>query len=228
METANIKYDGSLSPFFVQKTQLPHSCAFGGATTISQFIYLVCGYDGFSNHSSKQVLSAQILDPLAVPVLDLSLEFNLSYAGVASGRYVYKVSAVYPSSYARNPGGEGLPSEGLTVIVPQISGLLLIITWGPVPGASGYNVYRSVSPGSTQMGLLGSTSNFYFVDDGNITVVKTTTPLPQGSLGTWHSVGSLNIPRSFTAISSVPDSLSPTRFYLHVGGKYASFRYLLI
>ena len=77
-------------------------CSFGGAVRVSQFIYLACGYDGANNQSSSNVYRAQILDPLAVPTLDLSLIFNISISGISAGRYVYRVSPLYPARYHAN------------------------------------------------------------------------------------------------------------------------------
>jgi hypothetical protein len=83
----------------------------GGAVTISQYIYYVCGHTGdavsgvvYRAQVRKNVASffplcsyhsppgSKILDPLVVPRVDVSLDVKQNDTGVLPGRYVYRVS----------------------------------------------------------------------------------------------------------------------------------------
>lgn len=209
-----------------QVAALPRTLA--GVARVGRFIYVVGGDDGTGPVDT--VLRAQILDPLAGPeVVDLDAALGDGVVGLPEGLFMYRVSALFPTSDASNPGGESLAGELFNVDVPAVADrLLLTLTWAAVPGASGYRVYRTPLPGQTpaELGAIaevvgGAVTSF--VDDNTRTVDPAVTPMPTGSLGVWHSLpgSALSIPRSSQATVAVaaPGGGGGQFFLYAVGGR---------
>lgn len=211
-------FDGS------QTTALPR--AFAGVARIGRFLYLVGG-DGSAGPTAT-LLRAQVLDPLQGPeITDLDATLGDGTVGLAAGLYLYRVSALFPTTDASNPGGESLAGELFNVELPAVPELLaLTLSWAAVPGASGYRLYRTPSPdlGAGALELLvelagGASTNY--VDDGTGTSNPAVTPMPQGSLGVWHALpgAALGTPRAAQATLAVPTG-TPGSFFLYaVGGR---------
>jgi len=138
---------------------------------------------------------ARILDPLEVPdLLDVSVG-----DGTLAGMHAYQVSA------RGGPDGESLPSDPWTLTLATAGSLTL--TWGPIPGAQTYRVYRDGR-------IIVETSDTQATDDG--LTAKTDVPLPIGALGTFRPAGTLGMPRqaAAVAVARAPDG-GP---FLYVGG----------
>lgn len=98
-------------------------------------------------------------------------------AGTATWTYVIT---------AANPGGESVASAGATTS----SGNAVLsntnynaLSWTAIPGATGYNVYRTVegdSPATLGLGLIGQVTGLTFSDTG----IVATDPVPVGSTDT--------------------------------------------
>jgi len=114
-------------------------------------------------------------------------------------------------TYGLNPGGESLPSDGFTALIPlNVDNLAYVISWNQIPNADGYYVYRTPTTASTisQIALLTVVvggANTQFIDYGNPTIGGRT-PLPPNSLGNWHVIPqTMNISRHIHAGFAAPD-----------------------
>ncbi|HEX2677554.1 MAG TPA: hypothetical protein VHM19_12965, partial [Polyangiales bacterium] len=198
------------------------------------------GHDGTS--ATNTLLRTQILDPLAGPeVQDLDASLGDGKKGLGKGLWFYRVSALFPASDASNPSGESLAGELLPVQLPdRDEKIWLTLTWSTVPGASGYRVYRSPAAGASAdalelVGEVGSGSTLSFTDKG-ATSMASVTPLPAGSLGTWHAVDGarcndsdcqLGTAREALATVAIANPADATQYFLYAfGGRDASGTYL--
>lgn len=208
-----------------QTTTLPRTLA--GGARLGRFIYVVGGNSGAG--SVATVLRAQILDPLAGPeVLDLDAQLGDGVLGMPEGLWLYRISALFPTSDPSNPGGESLAGELFNVELPAVADRLLItLTWEQVPGASGYRVYRTPGPDQTAADLellttIAGGAAVSFTDDDTLTTDPTTTAQPAGSTGVWHALtgAPLSTPREAHATLAVQRPGNPSQFFLYaVGGK---------
>ncbi|PLX44583.1 MAG: hypothetical protein C0609_05180 [Deltaproteobacteria bacterium] len=195
---------------------LPSGLSFFGEARTDDFIYILGGTDGSENLDT--VYRAQVLSPENTPLID-DLDAALGDpeaaqpTGLGAGLWFYKVSALFPSDDASNPGGESLPGEVLVAQLPAIdgNGLLLTLKWLDVPGASAYRIYRTPAADMsvTELQFLAEKScgdnaddlcdcatnaeNCQWTDTGIIAQASSpaeTTPadypLTTGSLGVWH------------------------------------------
>ncbi len=86
----------------------------------------------------------------------------------------------------------------MPVQLPSIANKLqMVLSWKPVSGASGYNVYRTplANASMTNMQLVATVSGLTYTDSGENTI-STQAPLSQGDLGQWDSI---NVPALNTA-----------------------------
>lgn len=113
---------------------------------VSRFLYLVGGWDSDLQAPSQTVFRAEVLDPLKTPEMSVELFVTESLTHFPLGTYYYRVSAVFASNDANNPGGESLPGEVLTIFLPDGLGtslsVVLTLSWQQVPDAVGYRLYR--------------------------------------------------------------------------------------
>ena len=221
---------GTLGTWSDQRYSLPQARTFTSSAIIGRYIYLVGGSDGTS--ATNSVYRAEILDPLAGPdVVDLDAALGDGTTGLGGGMWYYKVAAVFPNGDANNPGGESLPGELLTVQLPDRSDkIILTLTWDPVPGASGYRIYRTAAADgdSNDLQLLaevtdGTTTKY--TDDGQTATTAGEVPLPPGSLGQWREMtdSALNTARAKLATAVVQNPSDPGQYYLYAfGGHDAS------
>ncbi len=191
------------------------------AARIDDFVYLAGGHDG--TQAVNSVLRAQILDPLAVPVInDLDFEFLDEGQGLETGVYIYRVSAILSGDADANPDGETLPSEPQPVFVPALAqGVSAIIEWTEIPDAVAYRVYRSPLPdlafgAETLLAELPADTTA-FIDDGT-DVPGVDTPLPIGALGRWHTVATLTTARFDHGVAVSPDPADPSLQHIILAG----------
>lgn len=186
--------------------------------TIGRYIYLAGGNDGAFAISS--VVRAQVLDPTEAPnVSSIELDFDPSSA-LVTGTWRYRVSAIYPSSYDDNPGGESLASDPFVVRIPNIGDSLSVtLSWDAAPNATAYKIYRSPTADSASgtEELLGQVSTTEFTDEGDPTD-PSGTPLPQGALGAWEYLPDLNFARERACIAKVDHPTDPTKSFIYVAG----------
>jgi hypothetical protein len=132
------------------------------------------------------------------------------------GVWYYRVSAI-------GPWGESLASE--TVMV-YLAGGTIGIVWDPIPGATGYNVYRNIDPlgnGGEVRLMIAEVVDAYYEDDGLLTPAgDALTPLPKGSLSLWEALPvTLGTPREgLGAVVVGINSTSGTKQVLYaIGGR---------
>jgi hypothetical protein len=221
--------DGSLDGFSYQVTQLPYGVSFGVAVTLNRYFYLIGGVDE-TGTALDTILRAQLLVPIETPSLDVDLDAVLfgfdnmqgnpaNSSQFEEGVYIYQVSALFDPSDASNPGGESLPGEPLSLIIPTFDqlGIFLILTWDVVPTAVGYRLYRTpVNAPFSSMVLLAETVSPTYYDNGAPSI-ETRKPLPEGSLGEWAILPqTLTKPRVGHGATIVPSN-TPDVFTLFVG-----------
>ncbi len=216
IEAAQVDPYGVLGAWSPLPTPLPGPRAFAGSALVGRYLYLVGGTDGTSAQSSTW--RAQILDPLEAPEFTSQLTFSLG-TGVELpvGTYVYRVSALFDAADDENPGGESLASDPFVVRVPDVpEHIALSLTWLPVPGASGYRLYRSSTGSGNEEWLLETASttatDFGFATDATIV------PLPPGSVGQWKPLGAMNRAREGACVAVAPDPSVPNRHWLMAAG----------
>jgi hypothetical protein len=211
VEAAPVDVFGNLGTWTEQRHALPAPRTAAGGARIGRFMYLVGGHDGTG--ATDTLFRAQVLDPLATPdVEDLDAVLGDldegGSSGLGGGLYYYRIAAVFPAGDAANPDGESLPGEALPVQLPdRAEGIVLTLTWEEIAGASGYRIYRSPAAGDTvdQVELLGEVTcgmgncdctpnvdgwldQCVLDDDGSVATTAAEVPLPNGSLGTWHTI----------------------------------------
>ena len=223
VEAAPVDVFGRTGAFDLLRSALPAPRTFASAVRVGSFLYVLGGHDGAG--AIATVLRAQVLDPLATPeILDLDAELGDADAGLATGLWFYRVSALFGPDHSSNPSGESLPGEVLNVALPDVGkGIVLTLTWEAIPDAVGYRVYRSSKAEGGLSGLAlvaevqgGDTTSL--VDPG-LPSDPSITPLPPGSLGTWHDAGvSLGEPREGAALLAVPDPSDAARTALYLFG----------
>lgn len=197
--------------------------AFAEAVQVDRFIYLLGGAD--ADGPTATVLRAQILGPNEGPTIQ-TLDASLvdGEGGLGEGVWYYRVSALFPESDPHNPGGESLAGEIFPVQLPAVAERTIVLTlhWDPVPRASGYRVYRSPSAGAPadDVQLIGETSgtDATSLTDERLEADASIRPLPQGSLGVWHTAGSLGTARSAHASTVVAKRADPQTWWVYAGG----------
>ncbi|MFC1610618.1 hypothetical protein ACFL6C_06650 [Myxococcota bacterium] len=141
---------------------------------------------------------------------------------LTAGTYSYKVSALLGPG-TDNHGGESLPSDAETIRVGGNAGSLKL-TWDPVPGASGYRIYRTRGPnqlvGTEQFAKeVGNVTSY--TDGGDAVAQDAGVPQPAGATGKWMSMDDLALARAdagATIATWVDTNESPavTHFYVYV------------
>ena len=236
VESAQVDAFGGMGAWSLQRNDLSNARdasgntasyprTFAGGATIGRFLYVVGGDDG--GGAEATVLRAQVLDPLAGPEIDeLDAALGDGATGLDAGLYLYRVSALFPTTDESNPGGESLPGELFNVEVPVVADkLVLTLSWAAVTGASGYRLYRTPAAGGTVADLqllaeLSGGGSTTYVDDGTDATDAATTPLPPGSLGVWHEVSTLTA-RAEHAVVTAPGANDAEVYLYAVGGRLA-------
>ena len=201
VEVAPIGIYGHLGEFELLPSVLPRNRTLAQAVSIGPFVYLVGGSNGVK--AGGAVYRARVLDPLDVPLVE-SVSMR-SGGGVATGTWIYRVSALYPADDDANPGGESLASDPLAITLP-FAGIQPSFSWTTMDGASGYRVYRSPSvdaPYGDEEWVADVTAP-EFTDTGAAT--NNLVPLTVGALGEWANVDGLTVPREGACVTTVPDN----------------------
>lgn len=226
-ESVPLDIFGNPGAYFVQRNKLRLPRAFATGQRVGRFLYLAGGrQDGATVLDS--IDRAYLLDPAnRVEVTDFDVEIS-DLGGLAAGVYYYRVAAVMGASDPLNPGGENLSSDPMPFAVPAFSGGQVTVTlrWSAYPGAVSYRVYRTVAPndsaGSEKLLSVVPATQLSQRDDGSVTP-SGDGPLPIGSTGVWHTVGSLLVAREGPASALALDPSDSSKAYLYVlGGKSSS------
>ena len=229
VEGASVSKFGDLSTFQQQRNQLPAPVTFGTTKRIGQFIYLAAGYSGTA--LSNVVYRAHILSPrqtvaidVAIDVTDVSTSWPLS-----GGFYYYRVAAVYGASDASNPSGESLPGDYLSIRFPkQVPNLAVVLAWDSIPGAVSYRLYRTNTANENAGNLQlvaevpkSSGARVEFEDSG-AAVLNADAPLPDGSLGKWHAIGTLPVSAIGMTSNAVRVGQDGNTYHYYVAGGQTS------
>lgn len=211
---------GRIQGFFEQKTALGVPRAAVAATHAGAFLYAIGGTTSTQGTSaiptgipSAVVERARILDPAAAPRIT-ELKVTPGTGAFPGGTFLYRVSA------RGLPEGESLPSEASVIVLSANDSVE--IHWTPVPGATGYTVYRTPTP----LDLAGSERRIVtlidapatsFVDPGNTSFIKTEYMIRPGSPGQWSTQGSLVSARIGARAVVAADPTGATFLYV-IGG----------
>jgi len=216
-EWASIGEFGDVGTWRSAAVGLPSPRTAAGAVCVGRFIYLVGGHDGST--ATDTVYRAEVLDPVAAPpIARTALGIGSLAGGFDGGLWYYAVSVLYPAGDPANPGGESLLGEPLALRLPGDPMLEVEIGWDPVPGASGYVVYRTLNPEEPdqleRLAAVGPRVTSY-LDDG--TGIPGGQPLPEGSLGNWHVVSgmTMNTPRAWHGVVAAPDPVDANAVYVY-------------
>lgn len=221
IELAPVDAYGELGAWDTLVGTLPSPRTLAGVGAVGRFVYLVGGSDGTAALSS--VLRAEILDPEGAPDFDdLAIDYGDGTA-MTGGTWIYRVSALFDSSDAANPGGESLPSDPIVVRLPDVPDTIeLTLIWTSVPGASGYRVYRTPTADS------GSGTEEWLTDVAGGSTLSYTdlmgattpgvVPLPTGALGNWRTIASLGATRESPCVTVAVDPTDSDVHYLYAAG----------
>jgi hypothetical protein len=221
IEVASIGVYGDIGAFRLLEQRLPAPRTLAAAAVIGRFIYLVGGDDGAGPVDT--VWRAQILDPLEVPTVTDIGASNGAGVGLGGGTWQWRVAAIYDPTDLSNPGGVGLPSEPVSLTLPDDPDKLQItLGWSPVDGAVGYRVYRSpvadAGPGAEEW--LTDVTATAFTDVGD-PVDPTVVPVPPGALGAWAALPPLPGPAASPCVAVAPDPFpDPDLRYLYAAGGF--------
>ena len=230
VESVAVNVFGDLAMWRAERYPLPEPKTLFGLERVGRFLYAVGGNNGAQ--AIDTVYRAQILDPLETPeILDVDAALG-DGTGLGGGLYHYRVAAIFDANDPSNPGGESLPGEVQVVDLPDLQDRIhLTLTWEQIPGASGYRVYRTPNAGDSVDALellaeIADPATLSYTDMGGATMAGQT-PLPEGSLGTWHDAGVLTTPREALTVASAQDPADPNTWYLYAfGGRDATGTYL--
>ena len=115
---------------------------------------------------------------------------------------------------------------GLPTIPEKI---VLTLHFTAVTGAASYRIYRTPTPGLIAgderllIEIPAPAGAPTFTDNGLVTPVGAQSALPLGTLGVWHTVGTLSSAREGAGVVAVPDPNLTGTYYLYVvGGRNAA------
>jgi hypothetical protein len=122
-----------------------------GLAAVGRALYAIGGAD--PNGTAVQTVErAVVLDPLESPALaraELSVA-DADGVGLAPGTWAYAVSRLYGPGDPLDPCGESLPSDAVSVTLPEgVGGLHVTLTWSAPDApagerqAAGYRLYRA-------------------------------------------------------------------------------------
>ncbi len=229
-EFAPVDLYGAMGTWSVQKSLLGSKRTLTAATTVGRYMYVVGGNDGSAQLATAE--RAMILSPRETPVIrDVDLNL-IAAAGLGTGEWHYRVSAVFADTDLDNPAGESLASDAFSLKLPDIKDkkISVKIFWSaPVdsakaalPNVVAYRIYRNVAgtdaPGTELLldtvTVTDPNTPLEYLDDGSKTPAADS-PLPLGSTGKWLKLPNLNTARESAAIVSGFDPADANKFYVY-------------
>jgi len=241
VEAAPVGRLGALGAWRMVATQLPAGITQAHAVSGGRYVYVIGGLSGSPSPSPIQTVHrAAVLRPDEAPAITgVDLRFFGGPAdadpntreGLAPGALSYVISAVFGASDTDNPGGESLPSETLTLYVPDVpDGVEIELSWPAVLGADGvteassYRVYRTAGPDSpiATFALLAEVAapTRAYVDQNPAAFVDANKrPLAIGDLGEWRALpAGLNTARAAYGVAIARDPSCASYLYV-IGGR---------
>ena len=217
IEVARIGVYGEMESFRVLEQRLNRPRTLAAAVAVGRFIYVVGGNNG--SRVVEGVGRAMILDPVEIPVFSGLSIARGDALGLEAGDWSYRIAGLYAADDEMNPGGESLPSESMSVRLPDVGTRMRpTLTWQPLDRTVGYRVYRNATPGGTDWEWLADVSTNSFTDDGGATD-PSLTPLSEGALGNFATLDPLPVAREGACLAVGFDpSPDPEIYYLYVAG----------
>ncbi len=228
--------NGTGAAWFTQRYPLNGPRTLAGAATLGRYLYVAGGNDGTGPVGTVE--RAIVLDPGQVPTIS---DWDLvpgAGTGLGGGIWYYRVAALASPTDPDNPGGEMLPSDELSVQLPDLPGKLQVsLTWTQVPGAVGYRIYRSPTAGLISgqeqhlADVLGG-ATLTFVDTGAPTIATDPPALVLGSTGVWRVLPTMSTPRESPGVVFGADPITANAYYLYAtfgrspGGALGTYEYL--
>jgi hypothetical protein len=225
-EVASVDLFGNMGAWKLQPASpLGAPRSFAASATVGRYIYVAGGSDGATSIATAE--RAMILNPQEVPSMDID-DLLPAATGLDAGYWFYRISATFAASDLDNPGGESLASDEFIVKVPTFVGkkIQVALAWtapvdslgAPLPGVTGYAIYRTPLVNGTSGGevLIASvgTASLKYTDDGSA-APGTQTPLALGSTGKWAPMPAMAVARSGAAGASAFDPTTPGKFYFY-------------
>ncbi len=225
VEAAKSGINGKLDNFSLLSPKLPAARSWGSAVNLGRFIYLVSGYTGTG--ATSTAYRTQMLNTTGVPQgLDVDYQYDPA-SGLNLGTYLYRISAVLSSNAVTepgNPGGETLAGSPFAVRVQKVNGKLkALLTFSTMPTAVSYRIYRTPAADAAEgtevllATVPAGASPMQYLDDGSVAPAGAG-PLPEGSLGVWRSLPSMNTARMGSAVVMAQDPSNSSLSYLYVMG----------
>jgi hypothetical protein len=241
VEAAPVGRFGVLGAFRTVATELPAGITQAHAVSGGRYIYVLGGLSGNPVAAPIQAIHrAAVLKPDEAPAItDIDLRFFAgpidadpsTREGLAPGALHYVVAAVFGAMDTDNPGGESLPSETLTLHLPDVpEGVEIELTWDAVLGADGvteassYRIYRTAGPDSTiaTLALLAEVAapTRSFIDQNPAAFLDASKePLTIGDLGEWRALpAGLNTARAAYGVAVADDPSCASYLYV-IGGR---------
>lgn len=226
VESSALSLIGVPGAFAAQRNHLTRKRTFAAGARLGRWLYVAGG--STAGVATNTVERAFVLDPGSArrtQITDVGLDVDPN-TGLAPGLYYYRVAAVMPSTDTFNPSGEELPSDPQPVQLPSLTPaekFTVTVTWKAVPGAAGYVVYRSATPGAaagTEVAVQRiNTTATSFADSGAAPIAGAPAPLPIGSLGAWQSLPfNLSVAREGAGAAVAIDPAKSNQAYLYVLG----------
>jgi hypothetical protein len=205
---------GELRSAWRSVNPLPAAKTLFGAVAIGRYIYAVGGNNGAG--ATNTGYRAEVLDPSGAPeITDQVLALAPGATHLAGGTWRYQVSATFDPSNVENPGGESLPSFPATIHIPAAPAVEVTLSWAAVPGATGYQIYRTATADSSATPvLIASTSSPSYTDDGSA-APGTATPLSEGALGNWRTLPSMATKREGPGVTVGYDPNNASQAYIY-------------
>lgn len=231
--TVSTDEGGTGTQWFTQRNKLNAPRTLAGFASLGRYLYVVGGNDGKT--PVKTVERAMVLDPQQAPVVaDVDIVPG-NGMGLGGGAWSYRISALMDPNDVDNPGGETLPSDVQSLLLPNLPQKAQVtLSWNPVGGAIGYRVYRTPMANQVagQEQLLAEVmggNTLDYTDAGGMTTA--TSPLPQGSTGRWRKLADLGFARESPSVAFGTDPIDPTKKYLYAAlgrdqNAFASFEFL--
>jgi len=212
-EIDNDKEDNSLisEEGWRKSNNLPFATSFTQAVLIDTFIYVVGGFDGTSARNT--LLRAQVLQPSDAPHIEGVMHASVD-GKLPVGHYLYAVTAVYKAGDSINPNGQSLPSNIVSLYVPQETAVPYL-SWTKIDDGSidSYRVFRA-NADDGKFSVIAEVTESSFADDGSKTPSDGEPPA-LGSLGNWATISnSMSVARCGHVTTSFNPSGTNTLHYM--------------
>jgi hypothetical protein len=182
-------------------------------------VYAVGGSDGASPLATVE--RAHILDPAEAPAPPSTTLALGDGVGLPGGAWTYRIAATRAADDPHDPAGETIASAPRTVWTPaRDEGVVVTLAWTAVPGAAGYRIYRSATPGAATEALIGTVTGADVVTFVNAGAVASPSIAPRepGDVGAWQLAATLGTARAEPGVVAVPSTSDPAVTFLYAAG----------